>query len=375
MEFNSTIRGLGESIAGNSVANDLNSNRADQPAQSTTIRGIVLAGGPSYGDCELEQIMPRPMLPVATRPLICHILSWFGNDGVGRATVCANGNTALFSHHLRNGEGLNISIDYTEDLMPRGPAGCAHDAAKKGDEELFVVVEGGVVPQVDLGVLLDHHRTSGASMTMVVHGNEFSPDQRLEDEELLGIYVFSRKSLSYVSGHGFCDIKEGLISDLYKRGESVSVLPVPTDVAPRIKCLASYLTVNSWAVQKLSKYKGEFEGHVRHGDAWIHRSAQVDDSAKLIGPIWVGPGALIGQGAMIVGPVSVGAGCEVAANAVVTRSAIWDRGMVGDGAIVDDSIVSNGARANNHEVYRRTICKLNSKNRGGILGWFGNRRR
>ncbi len=370
MEYNSTIRSLGESADG-----ALRADPEGRINKQASIRGIVLAGGPSYGDCELEQIMPRPMLPVATRPLICHILSWFGHDGVGRATVCANGNTALFSHHLKSGEGLNIAIDYTEDLMPRGPAGCAHDAAKKGDEELFVVVEGGVVPQVDLSVLLDHHRSCGAAMTMVVHGNEASPDQRLEDEEPLGIYVFNRKSLSYVATTGFCDIKEGLISDLYKRGEAVSVLRVPTDVAPRIKCLNSYLTVNGWAVEKLSKHKTEFDEHVRHGDAWIHRSARVAESAKLLGPIWVGPGALIGAGAMIVGPVSIGAGCEIGANAVVTRSAIWDRGVVGDGAIVDDCIVASGARVADHEVHRRTICKPHSRNRGGILGWFNGRNR
>ena len=370
MEYNSTIRGLGETEGG--IVRDAHPGN---PSVIASIRGIVLAGGPSYGDCELEQIMPRPMLPVATRPLICHILSWFGHDGVGRATVCANGNTALFSQHLRNGEGLKVAIDYTEDLMPRGPAGCAHDAARDGGEELFVVVEGGVVPQVELSVLLEHHRSTQAAMTMVVHGGAASCNRRLEDEEPLGIYVFSRKSLSYVSKTGFCDIKEGLISDLYKRGEKVSVLRVPTDVAPRITCRSSYLTVNGGAVEKLARTKHEFEGHVKRGDAWIHQSAVVDDSAKLVGPIWIGPGAKIGANAMIVGPVSIGAGCEIGANAVVTRSAIWDRGLVGDSAIVDECVVASGAQVPDQEVQRKSVCKPASKNRGGILGWFGGNRR
>ncbi len=370
MEFNSTIRGFGET-EGELVRNP----HPERLSPGTSIRGIVLAGGPSYGDCELEQIMPRPMLPVATRPLICHILSWFGHDGVGRATVCANGNTALFSQHLRNGEGLKVAIDYTEDLMPRGPAGCAHDAARDGGEDLFVVVEGGVVPQVELSVLLEHHRSTDAAMTMVVHGGEAICNRRLEDEEPLGIYVFSRESLSFVSKTGFCDIKEGLISDLYKRGQKVSVLRVPTDVAPRITCRSSYLTVNGWAVEKLAKTKHEFDGHVRRGDAWIHQSAIVDDTVKLVGPIWIGPGAKLGAGAMIVGPVSVGAGCEIGENAVVTRSAIWDRGVVGDNAIVDESVVASGARVPDQEVHRKTVCRPASKGRGGILGWFGGNRR
>lgn len=370
MELDSTIRGFGEAKTDGVCA-----ARVNRITQGASIRGVVLAGGPSYGDCELEQVMPRPMLPIATRPLICHILSWFGQDGVGRATVCANGNTALFSRHLRNGEGLKVSIDYTEDLMPRGPAGCAHDAARDGGEDLFVVVEGGVVPHVDLAVLLEHHRNDNAAMTMVVRSGAALGNMPCDDDAPLGIYVFNREALSNVSKTGFCDIKEGLISDLYKRGENVSVHRVSEAAPPRITCRSSYLVVNSWAVEQLAKTRSEFKDHFRRGDAWVHKSANVSDSAQLVGPIWVGQDATVGDEAMIVGPVSIGAEANIGAKAVVTRSAIWDRGVVSEHAIVDGSIVASGAVVPEQEVHRSAFCKPKSQQRRGLLGWFPNRRR
>jgi len=368
VEFESNIQGV--VAAGDKPTDPAQTPRVERAA---SIRGIVLAGGPSCGECELAQIIPRPMLPVATRPLICHTLSWFGHDGVERATVCANGNTSLFSRHLRNGEGLKIAIDYTEDLMPRGPAGCVRDAAMAGGEEHFVVVEGGVIPHVDLTTLLREHHANAAPMTMVVRRNTATSDWPVDGDEPLGIYVFTRETLALVAETGFCDIKEGLIPELYKRGLRVLIHPVSSAAPPRISCPSSYLAANGWAVERLVRTKTTFADHNRRGDAWIHQSARVDDSVKLVGPVWIGPGTVVEEGAMIVGPSSIGAGCEVGAHAVVTRSTVWDRGTVGDGAIVDSTIVASGGYAVEGEIYRNTICKPVPKNRRGILGWFTRR--
>ena len=66
------------------------------------------------------------------------------------------------------GEGLGVRLDYYEDVMPRGPAGCLRDAALRSDADIFVVVDGTVVTQVDLEAVLQAHAGMEADLTVVV---------------------------------------------------------------------------------------------------------------------------------------------------------------------------------------------------------------
>ena len=104
------------------------------------VRGVVLAGVHAWGDCVLEQTACRPMLPVAARPLLWHALTWVRRGGVLEASICGNSDTALFRRTFGTGEALGISLEYSEDVMPRGPAGCVRDAAHDTGADAIVVV-------------------------------------------------------------------------------------------------------------------------------------------------------------------------------------------------------------------------------------------
>ena len=54
------------------------------------VEGIVLAGTYHWSQSVFEQLLPRPLLPVAQTPMICYALRWMRDGGIARATVCAN---------------------------------------------------------------------------------------------------------------------------------------------------------------------------------------------------------------------------------------------------------------------------------------------
>jgi NDP-sugar pyrophosphorylase family protein len=238
--------------------------------------GIVLAGAYPRGQSALEQLAPRPLLPVAQQPLITYALRWMKDGGLSRATICANSEARAVRAHL-SGSATDMRIDYLEDWSPRGAAGCVRDAGMKTDAGTFVVADGTSVPVVDLEELLESHRASGAVLTVVVGADATG---RLRPS---GVYVFDRWCFEFIPEDGFQDIKEKLIPSLYGAGEQVST-HMARAVAPRVVNTDTYLALNQWAIERVSRDPDSADGFRASGDAMVHESAEVDESARLLGP-------------------------------------------------------------------------------------------
>jgi NDP-sugar pyrophosphorylase family protein len=196
---------------------------------------------------------------------------------------------------------------------------------------------------VDLGGLLAAHRASGAVATIVVGADAAG---RLRPT---GVYVFARSTIRFIPEGGFYDIKEKLIPRLYRAGEYVAT-HMASGMAPRAVSAESYLALNHWALERKPDQTRLREGFLEHGEAFVHETAIIDPSARLLGPALVGPCASIGVGATLVGPVSIGRRTTVGEGAVVSRSVVWSRCVVGKGAFVDRSMLADGARVGTREL-------------------------
>jgi mannose-1-phosphate guanylyltransferase len=301
--------------------------------------GIVLVGTHPWTNSPFDSLLPRALLPVAHRPLIAYALSWLQQAGIEHVAVCANRETrtlqSRLAHHLPQG----MTLSYHEDPMPRGAAGSLSDAASACDAGTFVVAEGTAVPNVNLRELLVAHHASGAGLTVVVHaepGRNGNPCLQVPS----GIYVLGRRVLAAVPSRGFCDIKEHLIPQLYRSGERVAAYAA-SGPTPRVLSSATYLAVNEWMVDHLVASGEPLDGYVRSGDCLLHSDALIAADAILVGPVLVGPGARVMAGAVIVGPTSIGLEVTVEPGALVSRSAIWRRSLVGEQSMTDRCIVTD----------------------------------
>ncbi len=332
--------------------------------QRQQIHGIVLAGVQSWGESPLERVCSRPLLPVAGRPLIWYVLQWLRQRSVLRATICANSDTFAFNRCLGGGDDLGMHLDYYEDIMPRGPAGCMRDAAAYSEADTFVVVDGTIVTRVDLDAIAQAHRTLGADLTVAVTAVGHGSGTAGSGLEPLGIYVVSRQALAFISQKGYQDIKEMLIPGLHRQGRGVVPYVVPEGSSLRVTGMASYLAVNSWVVQQMVMPTDPPEGYRRCGDACIHDSADVASTVCLAGSVVVGPECTIAANATIIGPTSIGAASRIEEDVVIGESALWSQCRVGAGAIVNHSIMVDGAVVAPADIMRDTVCQ-GAQNRMG----------
>lgn len=306
-------------------------------AATINTRGVILAGQYAWKDSTFDALCPRPLLPVANQPLVSYALLWLSEGGLHEVTVCANRDTRTVGARLQEYVPPDVDVELLEDPVPRGPAGCVRDAA--GDAETLVVVGGTTVPLLDLGMLLASHRASGAALTVVVHpepGGDGVPKRHVP----AGIYVFERRALEHIPRRGFYDIKESLIPRLYRAGERATAYPV-VDWSPRVLDAPSYLALNAWMVERLCDAAPR-EGFVRVSGILAHESARIAADVAGVGPVLVGAGARVMSGTTLVGPTSIGGASFVAEGALVSRSAVWSRCLVGEGAATDGCILADG---------------------------------
>ncbi len=309
----------------------------DVRAATKNTRGVILAGQYAWKDSKFDALCPRPLLPVANPPLVSYALLWLSEGGLHGVTVCANRDTRTVGDRLREYRPPELDVELLEDPVPRGTAGCVRDAA--GDAETLVVLGGTTVPLPDLGALLASHRASGAALTVVVHaepGGEGIPKRQVP----AGIYVFERRALEHIPRRGFCDIKETLIPRLYRAGERTTAYPV-LEWSPRVLDAPSYLALNAWMVERLCDGTPP-DGFVRVSGILAHESARIAADVACVGPVLVGAGARVMPGATLVGPTSIGGASVVAEGALVSRSAVWSRCLVGEGAATDGCILADG---------------------------------
>ncbi len=309
------------------------------PTMRPDLSSIVLTGIYPWANSTFDRLLPRPLMPVAHRPLISFALSWLRQGGIDRVAVCANRETRALQTRLLPHVPPGMRLSYFEDPMPRGAAGSARDAASADEAGTFVVADGSAIPTVDLKELVLNHRASGAAATVVVHSeSRGSGNPGLQVPA--GIYVFERRALEAVPTRGFFDIKEHLIPRLRRSGEKVRTFSTRGAI-PRVMSAQTYLAVCDFVVDHLVAADEVPDGYTRVGDSLVHHQAFVAHDAAVVGPVLIGPGAQIMSGATVIGPTSLGRDVTISSGALVSRSAVWRRSTIAERSVADRCILAD----------------------------------
>ena len=305
-------------------------------------RGVILAGAHAWDGQVLDDLLPRCLLPVALTPLVIYGLRWFKQAGLTAVMICANGASRCARRYLGDGAPLGLRLDYYEDWVPRGPAGCIHDACVDTPAQTFIVTEGAVIPPFVAGELLDHHHRSGAALTVVLRRRSGGADDGPAALEPAGVYCLDRRVLDHIPPASYQDLKEILLPKLRRAGELEVPFVIDQPVA-RVVSLDSYLAVNEYMTAAICHAPGAPPGYRRLGESLVHTSAHICPTARLVGPNLIGPRVFVADAAVIVGPTAIGADCTIEADATVSRSVLWDRCRVGRGAAAHRAIMPTAA--------------------------------
>jgi dTDP-glucose pyrophosphorylase len=128
---------------------------------------LVMAGGQGVRLRPLTLARPKPLLPVAGRPILEHVIERLVECGFPQVLVATGYQSQMIEDHLQDGRQYGASIRYLREEQPLGTAGVLATLADEIQGDLLVM-NGDILTTVDFAALLESHLASGADMTVAV---------------------------------------------------------------------------------------------------------------------------------------------------------------------------------------------------------------
>lgn len=314
------------------------------------MQAVVLVGGFGTRLRPLTLTSPKQMLPVGNRPMIERVLAHLRDHGVERATLALGYRPDGFQDAYPEGRCAGVDLHYAVEPEPRDTAGAIRFAADSaGIRERFVVVNGDVLTDLDLGALVARHDALGAEGTIALH--------RVEDPSAFGVVPTEAdgKVIAFVEKPP----REEAPTDLINAGTYVLEPSVLDRIAPDVPVNVERVTFPAMVADgALYAFDGGsywidagtpatyLQANLdlldqparRDGEAPVHATASVEGSVERS---WIGAGAVVGQGAKVTDSVLL-PGARVAAGATIHRSMLGASAEVGEGASLDDVVLGDG---------------------------------
>ena len=342
-----------------------------------------MAGGEGSRLRPLTSRRPKPLAPVAGKPVMEHIIALLRRHGITEIVCTLHYLADEIESYFDGGSAFGVTTHYVVEDTPLGTAGAVKMANELLAGEPFLVISGDALTDIDLSALIEHHRRERNDVTIalqrVTNPLEFgvvvtdengritrflekpSWGEVFSDTINTGIYVLEPGILDRMVRGRVYDFSKELFPEMLRDGAKLGGYVIDsywTDIGN----LEQYQQANYDAIDgkvALEPLGRELAPGVVGGE-----HCRIDSSATLRGPIVLGEGVRIGPGVEIVGPTVLGDGAIVEANARITRSVVWEDCYVGEEAVLNDCTV-----ADRNTIERRaTIGEATVVGRGCTIG-------
>jgi len=128
------------------------------------MNALILAGGKGERLRPLTDSLPKPMAPVAGRPILEHQLEWLKGAGVDSVVFLAGYRWEAIREHFGDGSRYGMRVSYSVEDSPLGRGGAIKQGypMAAGDEEPVVVTNGDIITRQPLADIIGFHRASPA---------------------------------------------------------------------------------------------------------------------------------------------------------------------------------------------------------------------
>ena len=314
----------------------------------------MLVGGFGTRLRPLTTHTPKQMLPVVDRPMIEHVVAHLAEHGVDDAVLSLGYRPDAFLEAYPDGRCAGVSLHYAVEPEPLDTAGAIRFAAlDAGIDDTFVVLNGAVLTDFDLGKLLSRHAEAAAEGT--IHLTPVEDPSRygvVPTDEDGRVQAFIEKPPRESAPSNWINagtyVLEPSVIARIPDGRKVSI---ERETFPAMVADGSLFAVESddyWIdagtpAAYLQAQLDLVDGHRAAGpcdgvspDAVVEAGATVTHSVVMAG-------AVVEEGAIVVDAVLL-PGARVASGGEVTGSVIGPGALVEEGAVVTNlSVLGDGA--------------------------------
>ncbi len=302
------------------------------------MQAIVLVGGFGTRLRPLTRDVPKQMLPVVDRPMIEHVVAHLAGHDITRVVLSLGFHPDAFTDAYPAGMCAGIPLHYAVEPEPLDTAGAVRFAAAEAGladgDDAFLVLNGDVLTDLDVGDVVARHQAAGAEGTLAL--------TEVDDPSRYGVVPTDQdgKVLGFVEKPEAATAPTRWINAGTYVLEPTVLARIPDDRPVSIErevfpAMAVEGRLHAVASEAYWIDAGTPEAYIRaqldlvdgtrsdltavHPEATVHPDAHIDRSVVM-------SGAAVGEGARL---------CD---------AVVMEGGLVGAGATVDYSVVGPGAR-------------------------------
>ncbi len=297
------------------------------------MKAMILAAGFGNRLWPLTQDRAKPAVPFLGRPLISHSVEYLKGAGIRDLIVNLHYQPDSIRRALGDGSDFGVRVHYSEEAEILGTSGGLDYVREQFLDDDFVVVNGKIVTDIDLGAAIRTHKERNALATLVLKENRacerFSmvevdaqgaitrfagfPDpaiQRQADDPaplmFVSIHILSPRIFDYIPRHRFSDTVRDVYPQAMQAGETV-IAHIADGQWYEFSTLTRYLELSCLLMRAAGKTSFQ------------------------------------------------GAGCQIADNATVSDSILWDAVTVEAGAQVRQAVLGERVRIPAGAVIERAV--------------------
>lgn len=311
-----------------------------------TIKAMIMAAGVGSRLDPLTKSVPKPLVPVANRPVMDILVDNLKSIGVKDIVS----NTHYLAEKIINRyENINFGVNFKfikEDTLSGTAGGLKKCQFFFDKDDEFLVLSADGLSNADLQKGIDMHRKSGAIATIGIkeipheevshfgvvvtdetgYITEFQEKPSVEDAKSnfinTGIYVFDYRIFDYIPENTFYDFAKNVFPNLLKDHE-----------------INTFVIDNYWTdIGTLEQYQQStqdlFEGRCRFNHSKLVKTANgayISNTENL-------PSDLT-----FVGNSTIGSNCKIGKNVTLKNAIIWDNVTIEDDVVVSNSVIASGS--------------------------------
>ena len=318
-------------------------------------KAVIMAGGFGTRLRPLTMSIPKPMVPVANRPMMDHIVTLLTRHGINDVVSLLYFQPENITDHFGDGAEHGIRMQYMLAEADFGTAGSVKNAQSMLDER-FIIISGDVLTDIDISKAVAFHEQRKAMATIVLtrvaeplaYGivmtdaegritrflEKPSWGEVFSDTINTGIYILEPEVLDLIPAKAEFDFSKDLYPLMLQRG-----MP-----------LYGYIADGYWKdIGNLHEYQQA------HEDVLAGR-VQVEFDAKQTNGYYGGTGLTIAPTATFEGRVVLGDNVVVGDHAKLRDCVVGNGSSIGAGANLADSVLWNDVQIGDYAEMNRAIA-------------------
>ena len=325
------------------------------------MKAVVMAGGEGSRLRPLTINRPKPMVPIANRPVMGHIIELLKRHNIDDVVATLQYRADDIQNYFGDGSNAEVAMRYSVEPRPLGTAGSVKFAEKhlagQGDEP-FLIISGDALTDFNLGEIIEFHKRVGAVVTITLYRVPtpleygviiVDADGRIErflekptwgevisDTVNTGIYVISPQVLEEIEPGTPVDFSKDLFPQLMKRGAPLYGY-VANGYWTDVGNIAEYIRATGDLLS--GKVNLGEVGRNIGGNIYVEDDVEIAPDVQLFGPVFLGLGSRIKGSVVIHGPTAIHPYTIVDNHAHIDRSIVWRNSYIGEGAELRGAII------------------------------------